>query len=479
MNNTPIEELAKRILTQEIEALSALRDQLDLAALETALKLVLDTSGNILVVGAGTSSSIARRLAHVLTCSGGRAIYLDPAQAAHGYSLLISPGDLVIAFSRGGESTEVNHVLQIAQGQGVKIIGILEAAASTMASLCDVVLKAAVSPENDACGVIPLASTLVHAAIGDILCAGVLETHGIPDDDFGRFHPGGAVGQRLGQQAAVGSGAQSPVLRSTESSLATIKGLILDMDGVLWHGDDPLDGLIPFFEILKTRGIRYVMATNNPSKNPVGFAEKARGFGIEIDDRDIISSVVATSHYLKKHFPPGTRVHVIGEPALKEAVSAAGYELADTNVEVVVAALERAMTYETIKRGTLLIRAGATFIGTNGDPSYPTEEGFVPGSGMMVNALAVSSDVKPLIMGKPERPIFDLAMERLGLPAHAVASVGDRLDTDILGGQRAGLHTVLLLTGIASREDLTTSKVVPTWTFKDLLEFTEALEALN
>ena len=93
----------------------------------------------------------------------------------------------------------------------------------------------------------------------------------------------------------------------------------------------------------------------------------------------------------------------------------------------------------------------------------------------MVTALSVSADKKPIIMGKPERPIFELAMERMGLPADQVASVGDRLDTDILGGQLAGLHTILLLTGIASKEDLLTSDIRPTWIFKDLLELTEAL----
>jgi 4-nitrophenyl phosphatase len=98
---------------------------------------------------------------------------------------------------------------------------------------------------------------------------------------------------------------------------------------------------------------------------------------------------------------------------------------------------------------------------------------------MMVTALSVSADKKPIIMGKPERPIFELAMERMELPADQVASVGDRLDTDILGGQRAGLHTILLLTGIASKEDLATSKIVPTWSFKDLPELTDAIRAVE
>ncbi len=478
-HNIDMKVLADRILSQEIGALEDLSEQLDYTALENALELILDNTGIILVVGAGTSSSIARRLAHVLTCFGGRAVFLDPGQSQHGYSMLISSEDLVIAFSRGGETAEVNHVLKIAKQRGAKIIGILEAMTSEMASYCDVALQALVSQANNAGGDIPLASTMVQAAIGDILGAGLSAAKGLPDDTFGQFHPGGAVGKRLSKpQADNETGTPRPD-PPTDIPLSAIKGLILDMDGVLWHGEDPMEGLLPFFDVLNEKGIHYVMATNNPSRQPEGFAEKARAFGIKIDPQDIISSLVATGHYLQKHFPQGTRVHVIGEPALKDRVKAAGYELADENVEVVVAALERKLTYETIKRGALLIRRGATFLGTNADPSYPTEEGFVPGSGMMVTALSVSSDTKPIIMGKPERPIFDLALERLGLPPHQVASVGDRLDTDILGGQRAGLHTVLLMTGIASEKDLATSEVIPTWIFQGLPEFSAALRGAS
>jgi 4-nitrophenyl phosphatase len=465
--------LAEKILAQESRALTALKDHLDYTALSKALGMILETTGTTLVVGAGTSSSIARRLAHVLTCSGGRAVFIDPGQAQHGYSALISPDDLIIAFSRGGETQEVNHVLHIARQRGSKTIGILEDGASTMGSLCDVLLVGGVSPENDVGGVIPLASTLVHAAIGDILCAGLLEARGIPESEFGRFHPGGAVGLRLG---SIDDHTKPKEFKDRKVPLSAIRGLILDMDGVLWHGDEPLKGLGPFFDLLKEKHIRYVLATNNPSKHPEGFAQKARTFGITIDTEDVINSVVATVHYLEKHFPVGSRVHVIGEAALKERIAGAGYELADKDVVAVVAALERGMSYETIKRGALLIRAGATFIGTNGDTSYPTEEGIIPGSGMMVTALAASADQEPIIIGKPETPIFEMALERLGLPPDQVASVGDRLDSDILGGQRIGLQTILLLTGIATREDLALSKIQPTWVFEDLPEFTNALK---
>ncbi|MFN2273493.1 MAG: HAD-IIA family hydrolase, partial [Anaerolineales bacterium] len=173
----------------------------------------------------------------------------------------------------------------------------------------------------------------------------------------------------------------------------------------------------------------------------------------------------------------GSRVHVIGEKALKEQVHEAGYELADQDVVAVVTALDRQLTYDTFKRATLLIRGGAEFIGTNADPFYPTEEGFVPGSGMMVIAIAATSDTEPVVMGKPGRVLFDLAQARMNLPAEQLASVGDRLDTDIEGGRRLGMHTILLLSGITSREDLDRSPIKPDWVFDGLVDLSNALRS--
>ena len=473
-STSSIETIADRILDQEIRALEGLREQLDPALIQKAVEMILGCEGMVMTVAAGTSGSIARRLAHVLTCSGAPALFLDPGQAQHGYSGIISNRDLLIAFSRGGETDEVNHALHVAKDRGAASIGILEESNSTMAELCDVILTARVAEEHNAVGVIPLASTLAHAAVGDILCAGVLSARGHGDKEFGTLHPGGAVGKRLEQKS---SQTTSSTRESKLPELEKIKGLILDMDGVLWHGEKPLPGLIEFFEVLERRSIRYVLATNNPSKRPEGFAEKARSFGVPVEPADVVSSVLATIHYMKSHYPEGIRVHVIGEPAMKELIAEAGYMLADEKVAAVIVALERGLTYETFKRGTLLIRAGADFIGTNGDPSYPTEEGFVPGSGMMVTALAASSDVKPLIIGKPERGIFDLSLDRLQLPLETIASVGDRLDTDIAGGQRFGTKTILMLSGIAQEEDLRRSPVQPDWVFSDLIALAHALES--
>jgi 4-nitrophenyl phosphatase len=252
--------------------------------------------------------------------------------------------------------------------------------------------------------------------------------------------------------------------------------LILDMDGVLWHGEQPLPGLADLFNVLERRGLRFTLATNNPSKKPDGFAEKAHRLGITLSPDDVITSGVATVHYLKKRYAPGSRIHVIGEFALKEQVAEAGFALADDDVQAVVVALDRSLTYATIERGTLLIRAGAEFIGANPDPFYPTERGILPGSGALVAALAASTGCQPVIMGKPQHWMFDLALARMGLDASQVASVGDRLDTDIAGGQRAGMRTILLLSGIATPEDLAKSPIQPTWVFPGMAELARALD---
>lgn len=473
-----VREHAEDLLSQESAAIADLKKQLDWGDLQMAIDMLLNCEGHVLVTGSGTSSSIARRLAHLLTCSGLPSVYLDPGQARHGYSALIRASDVVVAFSRGGETDEINHALRVARAKDARSIAVSEARQSSMAELVDLLLPASVAPENDAGGMIPLASTLAHAAVADILCAAVLSERGLSEQAFAGHHPGGAVGKRLvGDQGTAGSEASFQGLE--QEALDRLHGFILDMDGVLWHGEKALPGVNEFFDFLLEHDIRFVLATNNPSKRPVEFAEKAQSFGLPVEAKDIVTSSVATVHYLKKNFPQGTRIHVIGEKSLKEQIAEAGYILASEDVAAVVAALQRDLTYETIKRGTLLIRAGAQFIGTNADPAYPTEEGFVPGSGMMVTALAASSGQEPLVMGKPQKGIFDLAMAKLDLPAERVASVGDRLDTDVLGSVRYGLKTVLLLTGIARREDLDSSEVHPDWVFEDLRAFLAALKSVS
>ncbi|MEO8357268.1 MAG: HAD-IIA family hydrolase [Chloroflexota bacterium] len=261
------------------------------------------------------------------------------------------------------------------------------------------------------------------------------------------------------------------------SELRTLKGLVIDMDGVLWQGNTPMPGLHEFFNVLQERQIKFILATNNNTQTPQGFVEKARSMGVEVLPDQVVNAAVATVHYLCSKYPPGSRIYVVGEAALKGLISDAGFELADIDVHVVVGTMDRQLTYDMLKRATLLIRTGADFIAPNNDPSYPTAEGIVPGGGAIVAAIAVASDCQPLIIGKPESWMFRISLERMQLGVEETASLGDRLSTDIFGGHRLGLKTILTLGGVSTLADVEASPVKPSWIFSGIDELTQALRS--
>jgi HAD superfamily hydrolase (TIGR01450 family) len=149
--------------------------------------------------------------------------------------------------------------------------------------------------------------------------------------------------------------------------------------------------------------------------------------------------------------------------------------LADEDVVVVAASMDRAVTYEKLKRATLLIRGGARFLATNRDPTYPSEEGLLPGTGTMIAALETASGVKPTVIGKPEPAMFQLAMAQMGARPETTATIGDRLETDILGGQRAGLTTICVLSGASSRAEAETFG--PDYIFEDIADLLHTWQA--
>lgn len=237
------------------------------------------------------------------------------------------------------------------------------------------------------------------------------------------------------------------------ASLAEITHLIIDMDGVLYRGDQPMPRLCEFFTFLRERPIPFILATNNSTRTPREYVEKLAGMGVTVFPDEILVSGQATARFLAREYPKGTRVHVFGMPALKQAMTEEGFILADEDVQLVVASMDRAVTYEKLKRATLLIRGGARFIATNLDPTNPSEEGLLPGTGSMIAALATASETKPIAIGKPEPTMYQLAMEQMGACPQTTAAIGDRVDTDILGGKRAGLITICVLSGSSDRAE--------------------------
>ena len=255
-----------------------------------------------------------------------------------------------------------------------------------------------------------------------------------------------------------------------------IQALTIDMDGVLWRGDTALPGLNHFFDFLHHQPIPYMLATNNASKTPLQYQEKFAKFGVKIEPGRVMTSSLATAAYLKRELSPGDPVYVIGGEGLHEAAREAGFILvedANQPAAAVVVGIDFAVNYEKLKNATLLIQRGARFIGSNGDLTFPAEEGYYPGAGAILAALQAATQVKPITIGKPEPLMFEIAMEKMGSQPQHTAMLGDRLETDILGGQRAGLKTIMVTTGIDNLDSIAQKGVQPDVVFSGLDELVD------
>jgi 4-nitrophenyl phosphatase len=174
---------------------------------------------------------------------------------------------------------------------------------------------------------------------------------------------------------------------------------------------------------------------------------------------------------MRATYPAGARIHVFGMGALKYLMTAAGFELADEDVQAVVVGAKLDLVYDDLKTATLLIRAGADFIGTNSDPTYPTPDGLQPGTGAMLAAVSTAAGREPdIVVGKPGKPMFEAALREMGTAPEHTLMIGDRLTTDILGGQQAGLKTGLVLTGVTTRAEAETSEIRADGVFDGLAE---------
>lgn len=235
--------------------------------------------------------------------------------------------------------------------------------------------------------------------------------------------------------------------------LKNIKALILDMDGVLWRESSPIGDLPSIFGKIDRLGLNYVLATNNATRTPRQYVEKLSSFGVRIKEEKIINSAMAVAHLLHKQHPQGGPVYIFGENGLVEALKEEGFHHSGVNCLAVIASMDRMISFKKMRIATLLIRSGIPFYGTNPDRTYPTPEGLIPGAGSIIGALEIATDVHPIIAGKPNPTLYEFAMERLGTTPGETLVVGDRLETDILGGQRLGCPTALVLSGIATTDE--------------------------
>lgn len=251
------------------------------------------------------------------------------------------------------------------------------------------------------------------------------------------------------------------------------------MDGVLWEGNRPLPGLVEFFAALRARGLKFVLATNNASQTPEQYQARLAGFGVTVDRGEVLTSAQAAALYLRARAGIGTRVFSIGEAGVRQALAEQGFvltELYDVSAQYVVVGMDRALSWDKLATATLNIRAGAVFVGANPDRTFPTERGLTHGNGAVLAALQAATDQAPVIMGKPEPLIYQIALERLGVEPAAAIAIGDRLETDILGAERAGLRSILVLSGVTTRADLERSEIRPSWVMDDIQAITRVLQ---
>jgi 4-nitrophenyl phosphatase len=191
---------------------------------------------------------------------------------------------------------------------------------------------------------------------------------------------------------------------------------------------------------------------------------------VELSADQVLTSAEATALFLPQITPPGSRVLVVGGDGVKSALAKAGYDVVDDEVDVqaVVVGIDWNLTYDKLKHATLAIRRGAQFVGTNGDKTNPGVEGIIPGAGAILAALQAATDVNPIVVGKPERAMLDIAIDTMHTTPASTAMLGDRLDTDIDGARRAGLKSILVLTGVTTKEQISKSSTHPDWVFDNL-----------
>lgn len=263
--------------------------------------------------------------------------------------------------------------------------------------------------------------------------------------------------------------------------LTNVQAFIIDMDGVLWHGEKPLPGLLEFFAVLRERGLKFVLATNNAASTPEQYVAKLARMGVAASSGEILTSSLATAAYLaERAVPAETKVFAIGEDGVQQALAAKGFILRglyEIDADYVVCGMDKGISWDKLATATLNIRAGAKFIGTNPDTSLPTERGITHGNGAILAAIQAGSGVAPVTIGKPAPIMYQQAMACLGVdPAHTVA-IGDRLETDILGAINAGIRSVMVLTGISDEAEVEREGYGPTWIVPGLPEIVEAIRA--
>ncbi|MCL1837351.1 MAG: HAD-IIA family hydrolase [Treponema sp.] len=231
------------------------------------------------------------------------------------------------------------------------------------------------------------------------------------------------------------------------------EAFIIDMDGVVYHGNQLLKGAGEFVDWLDKNNKSYLFLTNSSERSPVELAQKLSRLGIDVAPEHFYTSALATASFLASQHPGGS-AYVIGEPGLIQALYDAGFTMNNVNPDYVVVGEGRGYGLESLERAVKLVCAGARLIGTNSDLSGPVEGGIAPACGALVAPIELAAKTKAYFVGKPNPLIMRHGIRRLNANREETAIIGDRMDTDIVAGIETEIETVLVLSGVTALEDL-------------------------
>lgn len=238
------------------------------------------------------------------------------------------------------------------------------------------------------------------------------------------------------------------------------KGFICDMDGVIYHGNIILPGVVEFIEWLKKENKGYLFLTNNSGSTPRELCQKLRRLGLDVPEEHFYTSALATAAFLKEQ-APGCSAYVIGEAGLLNALYDAGITMNDVDPDYVVVGEAKSYSLETVTKATNLVLGGAKLIGANSDISGPVENGICPACRALISPIEMATGTKAYFCGKPNPLMMRTGLKILGCHSAEAVMVGDRMDTDVISGMESGMSTVLVLSGISTKETLKEFAYVP------------------
>lgn len=241
--------------------------------------------------------------------------------------------------------------------------------------------------------------------------------------------------------------------KDNTASRRNIKSWLTDMDGVLVHENKAIPGASELINQWREREIPFLVLTNNSIYTPRDLSARLRQSGLEVPEDKIWTSALATAAFLRDQAPGGS-AFVVGEAGLTTAIHEAGFIMTDTKPDYVVLGETRSYSFEAITKAIRLILQGARFICTNPDATGPSQEGVLPATGAIAALITEATGRKPYIVGKPNPMMFRSALNKLGVHSDGAGMIGDRMDTDIVAGIEAGMHTVLVLSGIADQAEI-------------------------